>query len=191
MFGATQDAIRKLLEHADRLEWSLQGFGMLRAYLGADKRTRLHIWDDRYAVPNVSTIHDHPWHFESLVVSGQVENTIYEEQAPVGATHHVQRIICGPGGCAMDRLPDVRLYVVSSRVYRAEQVYGQRAHWVHESKPSRGAVTLVHRKFLDQTEQAHVLFPVGAEWVSAEPRPATREEVASIVGYALSVWGSQ
>lgn len=188
MFEATQDAIRKLLEQPDRLEWSLQGFGMLRAYLGSDKRTRLHIWDDRYAVDNVSTIHDHPWDFESLVLSGSIQNRI------IGAmlgdpSHHVQRIVCGPGGCALHRERDMRVGTLSQRVYKPGQEYGQAADWLHESIPSRGAVTIVSRTFKEQTEQARVCFPIGTDWVSAEPRPATGDEVASIVGHALNAWG--
>jgi hypothetical protein len=188
LFPAVKDFVRNLLENADRQAWSLQGFGMLRCYPGADKRTRLHIWDHRYAAPNVSTLHDHPWHFTSHVISGRIENRIYRLSSLPGPTHHKLRIACGAGGCALDRQPDVRLIVAGTDVYRPGDDYRQHAEQVHESLPSHGAVTLVRREFLEDTERAHVFFPVGAQWVSAEPRPATPAEVEAIVGHALSVW---
>lgn len=189
MSTTTRDAVRSILEHADQFSWSLQGFGMLRCYLGTDKATRLHVWDDRYTVPNVSVIHDHPWDFESMIISGRVRNIRYAEHlAGLTPTHHVQRIVCGQGGCALERLDNVRLTVRSDRTLVAGDEYTQHADELHESQPSRGAVTLIHRRFRADTERARVLFPVGTEWVSAEPRAATAQEVSDICGYALSVW---
>lgn len=181
-------ATRAILEKAEHYEWSLQGFGMLRCYLGSDRLVRLHVWDDRYAVSNVSTIHDHPWDFRSVIVSGEIRDRVFHPIQGRPATHHVQKIVCGPGGCALERESDVALGVRLDQTFRVGQEYSRAWHYLHESLPSRGAVSIIHRSFREQTEQARVLFPVGTEWVSAEPRAATRAEVADIVGHALSVW---
>jgi len=190
MIAAMQDAAYSILRKAESYEWSLQGFGMLRCYLGASRRVRLHVWDDRYAVPNVSLIHDHPWAFESTILSGTVRNVRFYEHSSGRPTHHAQVILCGPGGCALERLADVRLSVRDDCTYRAPDDYGQDATWLHASYPSRGAVTVIERHFgRGDTERARVLFPVGTSWVSAEPRLATPGEVADICGHALAVWG--
>ncbi len=81
--NVTQSLALKLLETSavrpEAFEWSLQGFGMLRLYLS--KEVRLHVWDDRYAVKNVTTIHTHPWHFRSTVLFGELTDVLYQGAA--------------------------------------------------------------------------------------------------------------
>lgn len=57
--------------------WSLQGFGFLRSYLSSE--LRLHVWDSRYRVKNVSGIHTHPWDFDSYIVAGELHQFRYKE----------------------------------------------------------------------------------------------------------------
>ena len=57
-FPLLRAAVRALLERPDS-DWSVQGFGMMRRYLDADKKYRLNIWDSSLAGRNVSIIHDH------------------------------------------------------------------------------------------------------------------------------------
>jgi hypothetical protein len=97
---------RTILEHATDFQWSIQGFGMLRLYLAPD--VRLHVWSESHQVPNVSLIHDHPWHFTSHVLSRKIANVRYRIE-PIGEhTHTMERIRCGPGGGALgDSRPDV------------------------------------------------------------------------------------
>ena len=64
----------------DRRSWTVQGFGFLRTYFGppnAPKMYRLNLWDHHFTVPNVSTIHDHPWDFTSVIVAGEFANQRY------------------------------------------------------------------------------------------------------------------
>lgn len=201
--------VRRVLENP-KLEWSYQGFGMLRHYLS--KAVRLHIWDPTRAVPHVSVIHDHPWDFESLVVCGSIENTLYwrilsaeECRDPENwegrslksglasaasfangpASHLLEKIVCGPSGHALGCALPVRLTKYSSVRYRAGESYAEQREWLHESRPEPGTVTIVTRKFYQDTEHARVCYPLGTEWVSAEPRPATEEEVAHFTALAL------
>jgi len=59
---ALKKLVRHLLRHPETAEWSIQGLGMLRTYLGQvkDRVIRVNVWDNRYRLPNVAPIHDHP-----------------------------------------------------------------------------------------------------------------------------------
>jgi len=136
-------------------------------------------------VDNVSVIHDHPWDFRSEIVCGELVNVLYDAVANGPDTHHMQRIVCGPGGHAVGEPESVRLSVHARTRYIAGQEYYETGDWLHESQPTPGTVTLVGRAFLEDTEHARVCFPLGTEWVSAEPRPATGEEVIHFTKLAL------
>ena len=184
-----------VLEYPERHEWSLQGFGMLRTYLAPN--LRLHVWDPDYRVESVSDIHDHPWHFESIVLSGTIENRRYRAIHAHGAappTHLRGRIVCGPnpiehGACDVTT---VLLEQWCEGVFRPGDVYRMQADELHASFPSPGAVTLIQRTKADKDpERAFVYWPLGTEWVSAEPRPATRVEVKRITRRALERWSAE
>ncbi len=181
--------VRKILEGVRQYEWSLQGFGMFRLYLS--KRTRLHVWVPSFAVPNVSTIHTHPWHFRSEVIAGSMVDRLYERSLlrllPISesATHHMQKIVCGPGGCAIGNPEPVVLRHVQDLTITVGKAYSLTAEAFHESIPSPGTVTIVDREFLEDTEHAHVCFPFGTRWESAEPRRATQKEIDAMAEIAL------
>lgn len=156
-----------VLAYSERHEWTLQGFGMLRTYLGEDRRLRLHVWDSRFRTTDVSDIHDHPWDFESLVLRGSIRDVRYDARDPrrygAGrASHHLGRILCGPSP-AVRGPQDVEptwLFKQSDQTYEAGERYVMHHCW-----------------------------PLGTEWVSAEPRAATPEEVREITrGARLRVW---
>jgi hypothetical protein len=188
--NSQQLLVVKLLENADRLEWSAQGLGMLRTYLS--KEVRLHIWHSSLRVPNVSKIHNHPWDFRSEVVVGEIVNRVYR---PGGAspTHTMGTIRCGVGGGLVraehsgtsSELP-VRLVLTENSTYPAGTSYSERADELHETEASDGTVTIVTRSFKADTEHATVCYPLGTSWVSAEPRPATRDEVQKVLAVALA-----
>lgn len=182
--------VRSILDRATELEWSLQGFGMLRHYL--TPTVRLHLWDSRFKVKDVSTIHDHPWDFRSYIVSGVVGQHRFRELAsPLAAdaftVYARTRIRCGPGGCATGAPDVVPLERLPLEVYEAGRWYEQRAEEIHESLPVDGTVTLVERHFKTDTEHANV-YHATPRWVSAEPRPATRDEIAAFRQAALDRW---
>lgn len=194
-FNGLATTVRQhVLAHPERYEWSLQGFGMLRTYVS--RELRLHVWDERFRVKDVSDIHDHPWDFESLVLSGKVTNIPYHvmrrRDGAFTPDHHEGRIICGPSTeikIASRIEPDVYLGPGDVRTYRPGDVYGQKADEVHRSECERGTVTLVARSWTGKDpERALVYWPIGTQWTSAHPRPATREESAEICAYALEHW---
>lgn len=191
--------VHDLLKNHGSYRWSLQGFGMLRAYIS--KELRVHVWNRSFAVPNVTTIHDHPWHFESVVVAGTIVNTRYR----VRPCHHTDeqvaalrlrapfieaQIICGTGGGnkpATLRAGGRRVWLdpLEPTTYGPGDTYRQQAQEIHHTSYADGTVTLVSREFLEDTEHAHVFFKIDEEWVSAEPRDATPDEVQAIVERAL------
>ncbi len=186
-----------VLRNWGRYEWTLQGFGMLRTYIS--KEVRLHVWNSKFMVPNVTTIHDHPWHFESLVVAGAIVNTRYDVRPVMGQYDEWRlrepfirsQIVCGPGGgndAASLRARGERVWLIQPGLptcYKAGATYRQRADEVHHTSYVDGTVTLVRREFLPDTEHAHVFFKESDGWVSAEPRAATADEVTAFVERAM------
>jgi len=173
----------------DRREWTVQGFGFLRTYFGpadAPKRYRLNLWDSHFTVPNVSTIHDHPWDFKSVIIAGEFTNQRYVMQdfVPGEATHSFTTIKTGEGGgLEKSAVETCFLSPEWEEDYGPGDTYSQRADEIHETKFTDGSVTLNER--IGDTEHARVFWPYGTDWVDAMPRKATQREVSAAVLHAL------
>jgi len=184
----TESTVRKVLQHPYDYRWTVQGFGMMRTYLDPDEVHRLHIWDTNCAVPDVSVIHDHPWDFDSRIYSGTVINQRYRFADEVDgldtAPMRIGRIKTGEGG-GLDpaSVHDTWLAVPEAEEYLPGDSYHMDRPELHESIPSPGAVTIISRKFYTARDDqfATVCWAAGAEWVTAEPRPATREEIEHFI----------
>lgn len=180
--------VEKVLEHADEYDWSRQGFGMLRTYFGEDKKFRLNIWDSRLAVPLCSIIHDHPWHFKSLVLAGDFRNVRYacmRERSEHEATHEWQVIQTGPGGGPDGERGFCTLTAYEPELYGPGSVYHQSSTEVHASHYSDGTITLNDRIRLPDAEHARVFWPVGEKWIDAMPASITYEGAHEIIDLAL------
>ncbi len=183
--------VKHILENAPAFKWSLQGLGMLRCYLSTE--TRLHVWSSEHGIPNASRIHDHPWNFISYVVAGRIQQHRYEVITQPGGVIDCQPFMfsvlqCGPGGCIKTPPAGIYLRERPNESYGEGESYEQEAEEIHNSLPLDGTVTLVTRTFKADTEHARVFWPYGTEWVSAEPRTATIEEVKDITANALRRW---
>ena len=178
---------------APSTEWTVQGFGFLRTYFGpsfAPKHFRLNLWDHRFTVPNVSTIHDHPWDFKSLIVAGEIINQRYSMAMMRNGefTHHFTTIKTGEGGGMMEKA-EIEACVLNPKreeVYHPGDIYRQKASTIHETIFEDGTVTLNER--VGDTQHARVFWPFGTDWVDARPRPATADEVRYATRYSLSRW---
>lgn len=186
--------VRAILERPFAFDWTLQGLGMLRTYLGADNAVRMHVWDSDYAVPGVSQMHTHPWDFASRVAVGAVHQMRYLRHVD-GSTFGdevrfvmEQSLRCGAGGGLEAKPERLILHEQPVEVYYEGETYTQAADEIHVSIPADGTVTLIERVFRPDTEHAFVFWPQGEEWVSAEPRPATPEEVRRICERSLDRW---
>jgi len=176
--------VKAILKSPYDLEWSIQGLGMLRTYI--DDERRLHIWDDRYQVENVSQMHTHPWNFKSIVVVGRVENIKYVESSS-GIVYNRQNIFCGVGGGLEGKPDKVELLELEPEIRVERESYEELAHEIHISKPERGTVTLIRREYLEDVDHAYVYWKDG-DWVSAEPRIAIHTEINDITTYSLDKW---
>jgi hypothetical protein len=180
----------------DRREWTAQGFGFLRTYFGPDetpKKFRLNLWDSRFGVKNVSTIHDHPWDFKSLIVAGKFFNQRYRMTwvSPPDVfpypSHSFATIKTGvDSGLEKSDTSNCVLERMALEPYLPGDTYGQIADEIHETIFKNGTVTLNER--VGDTEHARVFWPFGTDWVDAKPRPATRAEVTEAVSYSLREW---
>lgn len=103
------------------------------------------------------------------------------------ATHMMQSLITGEGGGLVGKPEAVYLTAYPTEVYRAGERYYQRNTEVHETEFDGGTVTVLQRNLGGAGEKARVFWPLGESWVSAEPRPATLQEVAFLTQKALSV----
>ena len=194
-FSMTAALVRKILEQPHGHNWSLQGFGQLRLYL--DGVSRLHVWCPSLAVHGIedSSVHDHPWDFESTLISGSITDIMYD-LAPVDhgwdqvEVYNEQLIKCGPGGFAKGDLRRVGLRrVMEVKYFNLGVTYRHRAEDIHRSMPSEGAVTLIKRTFRsDRCPDTARVYWRGERWVSAEPRPATTAEITVACAAVLKGW---
>jgi len=204
VFDKLRAMVQAVLSNPHKHEWTLQGFGMLRTYIS--KETRLHVWDHGYRVRDVTDVHDHPWHFSSLIISGTMVNTRYKVHPCSHTNEQIEAlrirtpfvkstIVCGVGGgnhvaTVKEHGERVWLEPLEPETYKTGEIYFQKADEVHHSAFGSGAVTLVTRTFQPDTEHAHVFFKADQEWVSAEPRLARHVEIDDICKNALRNWST-
>jgi hypothetical protein len=189
--------IRRILVWPEHSQWTVQGFGFLRTYFGPPdepKRFRLNLWDSKYRVDNVSVIHDHPWHFTSVIVAGVLCNYRYVMQHPklndITPTHSFTTIKTGEGG-GMEKSPIEHCVLIQPHkveFYSPGDTYYQHASEIHETAYKDGTVTLNERVPTGDGEHARVFWPYDTDWVDAMPRPATADEVSDIVSRSLARW---
>lgn len=193
----SHNALRALVEEVLRepfhRNWTVQGLGMLRTYIRPGHKTgeyRLHVWDKSLEFPNVSKMHDHPWHFDSYIIAGCVyqHRYLYGTGNATSKEYMRQTILCGEGGGLCGAPEPVYLAQQPQEVYTERDSYKQVATEVHISLPTDGTVTLVKREFLEDNDHAHVFWGMGNEWVTAEPRGATIEEVRDVTSRSLATW---
>lgn len=199
-----QALVKPILENPLDRSWSLQGLGMLRTYLDEDHVHRLHVWTIDVANEiGASELHTHPWDFHSEVVAGVVCNTRFKPW-PINIAGQgelpmkiwqVQKIKCGEGGCLVGEPSTVELCEGLEERYGNDKPntvypcrYEQKAGEIHRSKPLDGTVSIITRHFNSDTEHAYVYFPQDEEWISAEPRPATDDEIVKITRNSLEKW---
>lgn len=182
----------KALNNPERFSWTLQGFGMFRAYLDDEKQYRLHIWNPEYRAEDVSDIHTHPWDFVSYVLAGSVRNKVYKETDrlhPFSFPTMRQQIKCGEGGGLVEKPETVFLAHDYVQFFAAGENYRMDATDIHASDMEDGTITLVKREFLDDTEHAYVYYDPVSGWVSAEPKPAHVRDVKYAIENSISKWG--
>ena len=173
-------AVRYILENPFQHKWSYQGLGMMRLYLSPEMR--LHIWNAEWAEKDVSTIHTHPWDFQSFTICGEYRQTRYIESGHNSIYYNKQVI---------GEQEQVRLQGGELESYQPGEIYRMLHTEIHEATPEPGTVTIIKRRFLENTEYADVYWDLDKEWVSAEPRSATHAEIMKFTHLALVTMGPE
>lgn len=178
-----------ILRNAQKFEWSVQGLGMLRLHL--PDNARLHIWHSSLKVPNVSELHDHAqWGLTSHIIAGSVCNHIYYEGSSsqysrgVGDIYNYTVLKAGYGCKFMQKPKRILLVKSPSKLYKPSEFYKQEPDVIHRTEAEDGTITFMQKRPTD-TDTARVFWPTDAEWVSAEPRKATPEEIERVTASAL------
>lgn len=184
-FAIQQALVRSVLEQWEAYEWTVQGFGFARTKLGGVGR--IHIWDQRLAVPIVSTTHTHPWPLRSTIISGELVNVRFEVGGE-GRPYVRSSIATGEGGGLIGAAEAVFLRAVSTEFYGTGASYEQRPEEIHRTVARDGTVTLLERPQGPPLEKAVVFWPEGTSWVSAEPRAVKHHQLESVIKYALAAW---
>jgi hypothetical protein len=136
--------VKAILEAAPAFKWQIQGLGMLRLYLS--KAVRLHVWHSGFASPGVSTLHTHPWDFESTVVAGQLENIRYKETTGTANTEldterfYSSLLHCGPGGGLKEDPQLVYLKQLPSEIYHEGESYTEKAEEIQTGRRPRAGL---------------------------------------------------
>ena len=192
--------VEAMLRHPVGLPWSVQGLGMMRMYLTADRSVRLHVWDRALVVPGASPVHTHPWDFTSLVVAGRIFNQRFTVANTWDAADpwNRGRLKCGEGAHIVATLTDAvegaaeRVGLVEGPVetWRQGESYQQDKDEIHRSLPEDGTVTIVTRRFGPDPDHAWVYWrgAPGTPWRDAAPRTATPEEIRDVAARALETW---
>src|SRR5262245_50976964 len=189
LFTLFECTVGNILQIPSAVEWTVQGTGMLRCYLDSEKTWRLNVWHKDMIIPDVSLIHDHPWHFDSWILGGEFTNTRFyaHKTKPAydidDAIHQyswsqimvgIKSSVSDAGGGGLQA--DGAYWLEPSQVEYMEQgqYYHHEADEIHmTSFGNDGAITINRRVKTDHPEHARVFWPVGKEWVSAKPRLAT------------------
>lgn len=183
--------VRGILKNPKGFDWSVQGLGMMRVYVQKPE-WRLHIWNSALRIPNVSPMHDHPWDFDSLIVSGRMRNQRFQLYSgglvgPAISEYNMVKITCGENACTHGETEKVNLLKGSIETYIPGEIYHQRADEIHYSRAENHCITLVRRVVPAgrSADIARVFWEGDGGWVDAAPRPATSAEVELVTQGAL------
>ncbi len=181
--------VLSILQQWRYYEWTVQGFGFIRTKI--QNVGRIHIWDSRLTIHNVSTMHTHPWPLRSTIISGELINQRFVQVDPHhnGMSYMRSRIATGEGGGLVGEPELVRIFPENDpEFYVAGCIYEQRPDEIHRSIPQDGCVTLLERPQGPPLEEAFTFWPAGLSWGSAEPKPIEQWQIEPVINYALARW---
>lgn len=197
MMTMTAALVLSILKQWRSFEWTVQGFGFIRTKI--ENVGRIHVWDSRLRVPLVSDVHTHPWQLMSTIISGElinqrflVDNSEEDEPPLLGPLmpYTGQTIKTGEGGGLHGESQPVMLQSARTEFFQTGQVYSQEPWEIHRTIAQDGTVTLMERPQGPPLGIAHVYWPRGLQWISAEPKPAQAYQIEATVNLALQRWNA-
>ena len=121
-----------ILQHAEDFPWRVQDIRLMSLRLDDRREYRLHIRDPSDYVEE-PPIHDHPYHFISTIIAGEMTNTRYEED-PAGDEYVRFRF---PPGAEGERWSDSVRLSSTATIFSGGDQYHQIAHELHASWQER------------------------------------------------------
>lgn len=168
---------------ANGREWRAHGIGMLRTYLDPDQRVRLNLWHHCLVNPGISTLHTHPWDFESRVICGSISDIPWDRVRPgdPGAQQWNEATIgCGPHFEGIRAARTAFLRPGEPNTMWADMQYQHKAATIHSTRFRDGSATVMYRTAAhDADHAASVFWPHGEEWGDAT-RDVTADEIARV-----------
>lgn len=197
-FKFIRQIVHQILEQPFAHDWTLQCFGMLRTYFGDE--VRLQLWDHDFQIPGSNSIHDHPWDFYSMIVSGELCNQRFvrvpEEKSSIvvpmsagdPADYNQWLIEPGTEGKVLGHGVPVKLVPLESEYYTTGEMYDQTATELHRTDYVDGTVTLIQRERVQANDQAFSIMEAGQPWNIVQVRKAEPDEVRAFCKKALARW---
>lgn len=147
--------------------------------LGARREYRLHVWDPSHGLGE-PPVHDHPYHFTSTIIAGEMTNTRFHED-PAGQEY--VRFRYSPGAEDERRSDTVRLSSTATTLTEGDQ-YHHVAHELHASFQRPGTVTAIRCSWVEVPE---LIVCVRGEhsWRSGQGRDASNDEIKEFAAKAL------
>jgi hypothetical protein len=123
--GEFETAISKSMLREAEVRRHPLNFLAARVEDGVGNALRLHLWDERFRFKQIGLeVHDHKFDYQSFVVDGVVEQTIYEAIPDSGGTHEVLEVFYSSGGSALQRSGKyLRLVELHRKMYSAGALY--------------------------------------------------------------------
>ena len=161
--------------------WFIHDLGMLYTDVSDG---HIHVWDSflKSAAP---PLHTHPWHLDSTVIVGEIQNTRYTENCCSGQPYKMALSHWGTNMTKhyaqfpISEVKDVKLVASSLVTYKAGESYHMDASEIHDSSATDGTVTFV--KLVYSGDGASRLYFQG-EYTPMEKRFATASEVSHALG---------
>ena len=185
------EIVKKVMENPFDYEWELQGFGMLRTYINKD--TRLQIWLKEFSVPNVTDVHTHPWNFESFIYQGNITNFVFRESSHdgppyVGAEAYDRCLILTGENAYVHERNKVFLKIHGIYNFTRGDNYFHHKDIPHRIRFTDGTITILTKSNIQEDNLAYSYVKgIDNEWVSAAPRPATKEEIQTFINAASNM----
>lgn len=203
--------LRSILSRPTDYRWRAHGIGMLRLNLSPDSTDwRINLWHPRLLNDGISTMHTHPWAFDSYILAGELTNKRFTRLSdkPAGLTinppgqaprmpwrypmeqYWEGRIPCGAHApqdheFGIEGEPcKVWLQEERPEVYTHGAQYRQAPEEIHDTRAEPGTITIMHRTYYDPSGRASVFWPVGSPWGDAT-RETTEEDILVTCAAAL------
>ena len=126
--------------------FAMSGFGLLRLYPKDKPDVALHIWHHEMVLPGVTSLHTHPWDFNSTVFAGRITNIKYVETHEDEFTNLYNKFKIYPGQLPRVEKPElVHLAFNGVNEYGPGEEYTQKANEIHRTEFKSGTITWVNK----------------------------------------------